>query len=181
MSGSTNTEDLLRRLDEQHKAYLDTFRLVHEALSHNVSTNTKVGSPVSQGKRRRRSTLEHDNVERPYPMSTAPTHRSFDSDFSDDDEAFYVQEPLPSYKFDDHHLKQHLKTYKWKEDGRKVLENVDWKGNLFPEVLPEGSHHHSHYSIFDVGTDGAPLSRRDVVSDGSHIDSAIWQAVKVSI
>jgi len=53
---------------------------------------------------------------------------------------------------------------------------------LFPEYPPEELWHNSHYSVFDVGTDGAPLSRREVVKEGTtSIDSAIWQAIQVRL
>jgi hypothetical protein len=186
MVGSINTEELLNRLDEQHKAYLETFRLVHDALSHNVAANLTLGSPAATPRRRRRSTLEHDG-ERSPPRITAPTHRSNESDFSDEDEGLYVQDILPSYKFDSQHLREHLRRYQFNAEGRKVLESViDDRGrlrnpdSLFPEVLPDHSHT-SHYSVLDVGTDGAPVSRRAVVSDGSNIDYAIWQAIQVGL
>ena len=105
-----------------------------------------------------------------------------DSSESDDDNELYVQTPLPSYKFDHEHLRQHLKMHNFDEYGQSILKTVTGNGRvdpgLFPEYPPEEKYHNSHYSVFDVGADGAPLSRREIVTTGSSIDSAIWQAVK---
>jgi hypothetical protein len=189
MAAGPSTEELLKRLDEQHKVYLDTFKLVHEALSHNVAINRPT-SPVAPSKRRRRSTLDIE-AEKPErkPLSATATFPSSvvtgDSDESDEDDELYVQTPLPSYKFDHENLRDHLKHHKFNESGKKILETVVENGRLlnpilFPEYAPGDKSHNSHYSVFDVGTDGAPLSRHEVVKPGTTlIDSAIWQVIQV--
>ena len=190
MAAGLSTEELLNKLDEQHKAYLDTFKLVHEALSRNAVVKTDPASP-GPSKRRRRSTLEND-VERlerrkaskqtSVPGSSLLTG---DSDESDEDDELYVQTPLPSYSFDLENLRQHLKSHAFKKSGKKILATVVQNGRLlnpllFPEYLPHDRSHNSHYSVFDVGTDGAPLSRHEIVKPGTtSIDSAIWQAIQV--
>ncbi|KAG0647248.1 hypothetical protein D0Z07_7222 [Hyphodiscus hymeniophilus] len=189
MAAGPSTEELLKRLDDQHKAYLDTFKLVHEALSQNVVANTIPTSP-EPSKRRRRSTVEHD-VQRPErrkllkPGSVPGTSVwTGDSDESDDDDELYVQTYLPSYKFDHENLRQHLKHHPFNVSGKKILETVIDNGRLldptlFPEYPPNDRSHNSHYSVFDVGADGAPLSRHEVVKPGTtSIDSAIWQAIQ---
>ncbi|RAL60004.1 hypothetical protein DID88_000630 [Monilinia fructigena] len=143
---SVSTEELLKRLDDQHQAYLETFKLVHEALNHSVTNTNTASAPQSTGsirtftKRRRRSTKDdHDTLEiRPSTLHSSIL--SGDSDDSDDDDDLYVQTPLASFTYD----------------------------LTIPTIL-----------CFDVGKDGAPLSRRDVIEPGTtKIDSAIWQAVK---
>ena len=190
MAAGPSTEELLKRLDDEHKAYLDTFRLVHEALSKNIAdTNTLPASP-GPSKRRRRSTIEQD-VERPErpkfskPGSVPGTSvLTGDSDESDDDDELYVQTPLPPYNFDHENLRQHLKCHEFNESGKRILKTVIENGRLlnpmlFPEYLPNDRSHNSHYSVFDVGTDGAPLSRHEVVRPGTtSIDSAIWQVIQ---
>ena len=174
-------EELLKKLDETHRAYLQTFKQVHEALYKSAV------SPSAPSRRRRRSTMEPE-TERPFkPSGREP--RSFstgDSDFSDDDDELYVSKTLAPYKYDEQHLRDHLKKHDFNKQGRKILETVIDQNRrllhpekLFPHYPPEEKYHNSHYSVFDVGTDGAPVSRRAVVSAGSTIDSAIWQAIKV--
>jgi hypothetical protein len=188
MAAGPSTEELLKKLDEQHKAYLDTFKLVHEALSHNVAANRPT-SPVAPSKRRRRSTLDVEAEKPERKISSTATFPSSvvtgDSDESDEDDELYVQTPLPSYKFDHENLRDHLKHHNFNESGKKILETVIENGRLlnpmlFPEYSPNDRSHNSHYSVFDVGADGAPLSRYDVVKAGTtSIDSAIWQVIQV--
>jgi hypothetical protein len=194
MAAASSVEELLKKLDERHQAYLQTFREVHEALSHIPSSSTPPASSASPGpattgtaKRRRRSTLDID-AERPAGSKPATYHSSVltgESDESDTDEEYYVQKPLPPYQFDHENLRHHLKTYKFNEYGKRLLETVVDNGKLvdpalFPDYDPEEKWHNSHYSVFDVGKDGAPLSRREVVLKGTtKIDSAIWQAIQV--
>lgn len=108
-----------------------------------------------------------------------------DSDESDNDDELYVQTPLPSYKYDYEDLRSHLKTYTFNEHGDVLLDTVVHNKrllypSLFPEYPDDERWHLSHYSVFDVSTDGAPLSRREVVKDGTtSIDSAVWQAIQV--
>lgn len=193
MPENMNTEELLKKLDEQHKAYLETFRLVHEALSQSVANKPPLSpglSPTSAPRRRRRSNVDADGVELPLITiksisKQATSFTTGETDISDEDDDLYVQDLLPAYQFDYENLKDHLKKYDFNEEGRKLLEAVVGANGrlknpeLFPKRLAEGSSHNSHYSIFDVGTDGTPLSRHKFVSTGSTIDSAIWQAVQV--
>lgn len=193
MAAGPSTEELLKRLDEQHRAYLDTFKLVHEALSHSVATNRPT-SPIASSKRRRRSTMDVE-AEKPEKQErktsgTATFPSSFvtgDSDESDEDDELYVQTPLPEYKFDHENLRLHLKHHQFNESGKKILETVVEDGRLlnpklFPEYESTDRSHNSHYSVFDVGTDGAPLSRHEIVEPGTtSIDSAIWQVIRVSL
>jgi len=193
MTTALSTEELLKKLDDQHQEYLQTFRLVHEALSQTVATTT--GSPASPPlqplvtsatKRRRRSTLEVD-TDRPEVRKPSTYHSSVltgESDESDEDDELYVQIPLAPYKYADEDLRKHLKTHKFNEEGQLLLNTVVRDGvllhpSLFPKYDPDEKFHNSHYTIFDVGKDGAPLSRYLVVKPGSSIDSSIWQAIQV--
>ncbi|KAE8442027.1 hypothetical protein EG329_003928 [Mollisiaceae sp. DMI_Dod_QoI] len=190
MASRPNPEELLKRLDEQHQAYLETFRLVHEALSQAVGSNTTPASPASAIAPSKRRTLSVHTTPSDRPSSRDPsTFRSSiltgESDESDDDGELYVQVPLPSYDFDQEHLRQHLKTHDFTEHGTLLLSSIvrDKRllhpAALFPTYPPDEKWHNSHYSVFDVGPDGAPLSRREIVKDGTtSIDSAIWQAIK---
>jgi len=187
MAGKTSHEELLKRLAEQHEAYLETFKLVHEALAQSVLNTTTSSAVPPTTKRRRRSTLEPSDTERLiFPIAKTTSFTTGESDSSDEDDELYVQDTLKCYKFDTEHLRQHLRTHKFNEEGLKLLKTVIRSNGrllnpseLFPQYPPEEKSHNSHYSVFDVGTDGAPVSRREVVSTGSTIDSAIWQAIRV--
>lgn len=207
---SSQTEELLRKLDEQHQAYIKTFRLIHEALAQsgqNFPTNPSsptdgltipIPSPThltlspphsppsrNASRRRRRST----DVEFDRPLRRPATFHSSvftgDSDESDIDGDLYVQQPLPSYSFDLEDLRQHLKTYTFGEAGEILLKSVVRNGRLrYPELFhdypKEEKWHNSHYSVFDIDKDGTPLSRWEVVKQGTtSIDSAIWQVIQV--
>jgi hypothetical protein len=200
MAAGANPDELLKKLDDLHRAYLDTFTKAHEALAHQLGGNTAV-SPAGPSRRRRRSTLDPD-AERPLVTNTTSARHinfgtsdstifgtnesSFSDDISDDDDELYVQDTLPPYKFDTEHLRDHLRHYKFNESGMTLLETVvNQSGRLlnpsalFPQYPSNELYHNSHYTVFDVGKDGAPVSRRKVVESGSTIDSAIWQAIRV--
>jgi hypothetical protein len=192
MTSKPTPEELLKKLDDLHQAYLRTFAQVHEALSNQATENAS--SPLAGAtKRRRRSTLDPD-AER--PLLTAATlarkevfatnESNFSDELSETEDELFVQEPLPSYSFDTEHLRDHLKRYRFNEEGNKILDTVITQNGrllnpsaLFPLYAPTELFHNSHYTVFDVGKDGAPVSRRKVVEEGSTIDSAIWQAIRV--
>ncbi|CZR64326.1 uncharacterized protein PAC_14224 [Phialocephala subalpina] len=189
MASRPNTEDLLKRLDEQHQAYLETFRLVHEALGQAATNNSAPTFPLSAIAPSKRRTLSTHTTPSDKPSLSSTAHRSSiltgESDESDDDGELYVQTPLPSYKFDQEHLRQHLKTHDFGEHGAVLLSSVVrekkllYPAALFPTYPSDEKWHNSHYSVFDVGVDGAPLSRHEVVREGTtSIDSAIWQAIQ---
>jgi hypothetical protein len=198
MAAGINVEELLKKLDQQHQAYTQTFREVYEALSQITTTgipptasSAYAIASTSTSKKRRRSTLtiEAERPERPADAKPVTYHSSVltgESDESDTDEEYYVQKPLPSYQFDHENLRHHLKTYAFNEHGKRLLERVVAENgrlhdpSLFPDYPEDELWHNSHYSVFDVGKDGAPISRREVVKEGTtKIDSAIWQAIQV--
>lgn len=212
---SVSTEELLRKLDEQHQAYLKTFRLLHESLAQSSEKKEQVEStfpglgiavptsPQSPGphislalpqspqsrapSRRRRISTEVSDFDRPLrrPGTFQSSVFTGDSDESDLDHELYVQDVLPSYSYDLEDLRQHLKTYHFEESGKILLESVVDNGRLkhpglFQDYPETEKWHNSHYSVFDVDQDGAPLSRWDVVKPGTtSIDSAIWQVIQV--
>jgi hypothetical protein len=213
MAAEPTVAELLKKLEERHDAYWQTLRQVHEALIQTTGARAAVqpsgasfvggapgpsGAPSTSGERRRRSTRETAverpaewvaKVERPRdgtgrPMTLGSSVITGESEDSDIEEEFYVQKPLPAYTFDHEDLRKHLKTYKFKKYGEKLLETVVENGRLLDPMLfkdypVDELWHNSHYSVFDVGKDGAPLSRSEIVEKGSKIDSAIWQAIQV--
>ncbi len=185
MATSPTVEELLQKLDEQHQLYLATFRSLHEALAESAAGPPVVPKPA---RRRLRSSIETATPEKTADRKPPPTYKSSvltgESEDSDADDELYVQTPLPAYQFDEEHLRYHLKNHPFGDPGRHLLASVVRDGKLvhpdrlFPGYPPQEKWHNSHYSVFDVGTDGAPLSRSEVVRPGSEIDSAIWQAIR---
>lgn len=203
MATKPSVEELFRRLDEQQQAYLRTLREVHEALAQQTPSNSSALGPAGPastkpGRKRRRSTRDTE-AERPTiskaerstdengkPLTLGSSVITGDSDESDVEEEFFVQELLPSTSFSQEDLSKHLMEHKFNKHGKKLLESVVDHGRplhptLFREYPADELWHNSHYSVFDVGKDGAPFSRSTVVQKGSTIDSAIWQAIQVKI
>jgi hypothetical protein len=206
MSTRPNVEELFRRLEEQQQAYLRTLRQVHEALAQPTpsisSASGTTGAPSTTSVKKRRRSTQDTKVERPAdwiakvdrprdpdgrPVTLGSSVITGESEESDVEEEFYVQKPLPSYTFDHEHLKTHLKTHKFNKYGQELLETVVHDGRLINPIHPklireypvDELWHDSHYSVFDVGRDGAPLSRSEIVEKGSKIDAAIWTCIQV--
>ncbi|RFU29241.1 hypothetical protein B7463_g7108, partial [Scytalidium lignicola] len=193
------TEELLKRLDEQHQAYLETFRLVHESLAQTQAAPTATAprspslAPTSSPppipptiKRLRRETLDFD-AERLSPVRSLTLQSSIitgdETSDDEDDGDLYVQTPLPPSQFDHEiHLRSHLKNFKFGEASLKLLESVIAENGrlvnpvLFPEYSKDELSHNSHYSVYDVGADGAPVDRHQP-GNGS-IDMLIWRAIR---
>lgn len=144
MAASPSISELLQRLDEQHQKYLETFKLVHDALSQTANTKPQTisSSPPANGavsKRRRRSTLDPADADRP-ALRPSTYHSSVltgETDESDDDEELFASTPLAGYSFDHEDLRHHLKTYDFTEQGRILLESVVRNKRLIdPGVFP---------------------------------------------
>lgn len=196
---SPTIEELLKRLDDQHQAYLETFKLVHESLARSqaapaatprsptlppTSSSSLASPPIPfTVKRLRRPTLEFD-AER---ARSSTLHSSIltgeETSDDDDDVDLYVQTPLPSSHFDHEHLRTHLKTFKFGDASLKLLESVVNENgtllhpSLFPDYPKDDISHKSHYSVYDVGADGAPVDRHR--SGPGSIDKLIWRAIRV--
>ena len=179
MSG---TQELLKKLEEDRDAYLATFQKVHDALAKSIlaSKNNPPSLPSSPRARAvpdRARGLSLGESDRQFlgisslgsgisgPSTLGSSFISGETDdLSDDDEALYVQDYLPSSTFDEEHLRVHLKDYPWTEYGVQILENLYGPdGRLkFPSIFTEENtlqedRNYSLYQIFNIGVDGAPL------------------------
>jgi CorA-like Mg2+ transporter protein len=190
-----STEELLKKLEDQRLAYLDTFRLVQELLGKeherdpaSPSAETLPLLPEATDSFRK-YTLSRDPTRKGsgFPLSTLDTSTlSDDSDAEDD--AYFVQDLLPSQSYDHEHLRDHLKTYDWDEWGRQILSTlVTERGRLTkPELFPqhqeeaiEDRSHYSHYQIYDCGRDGAPLLTESTgVENAPSKAHQIWHSIK---
>jgi hypothetical protein len=180
-----NAEELLKRLDAERDAYLATFQQLHEALARNLiasspsSPTSTFVSPPTRPVLDRVARLSMSESERKPPATFKSSFISNEDDeLSDDDEALYVQDLLPTATLDDEHLRAHLKRYKWNEESKKLLEDIlTEEGRMkHPSLFPSGQHsdedgsHFSLYQVFDVGADGAPVPL--------HIDTSLMRLPK---
>lgn len=205
----TTLEDILKQLDEAHKAERQAIEDKHEAERLAVygtliapglpsSSSSLVPLPLSASspatitskRRRKRQSKTESEVERP----SIPTDRrtlislfTGEESESEDEVELYVQRPLPKRKFDHEDLREHLKTYEWTEAGEILLEEVVVDHRLknpavFHQYSPEEEkQHHAHYTVFDVGNDGSPLNRRRApcLEEKVDNDGDIWNILKV--
>jgi hypothetical protein len=170
-----NAEELLKRLDAERDAYLATFQQLHEALARNIiassspspaSPTSTLVSPTPRPVLDRASRLSMGESDRKAPGTFKSSLISGEDDeASDDDQALYVQDLLPTSTFDDEHLRAHLKTFKWNQESKRMLEDIlTEEGRMkHPNLFPAGPNpdedgsHISLYQVFDVGMDGAPV------------------------
>ena len=191
-----NAEELLKRLDAERDAYLATSQQVHETLVRNLiaSSSSSVAStfvsPPTRPVLDRAARLSTSDSERKVSAAFKSSIISNeDDDLSDDDEALYVQELLPTATLDDEHLRAHLKKYKWNSESKSILKDIlTGEGRMkHPNLFPSGQNPNedesqmSFYQVFDVGTDGAPVPL--------HIDTSLmmpprgqtmWRYIKAS-
>ncbi|KJY01380.1 hypothetical protein TI39_contig293g00003 [Zymoseptoria brevis] len=161
----TELQQLLKDLEQRKEAYDQAFR-----------TSSKSESIVSPAKWPSigRSTLD----------SASP----FTGDQSDDeeDQSLYAQDALPQENYGDEGLQEHLRSYTWDEDGRKVVRSFAGARTgpeSEPLILPQkGSlhdrSHHTHFQIFDVGNDGALLPIEAKHEKVTNRPAALWQTIK---
>jgi hypothetical protein len=167
-----SAEELLKRLDAERDAYLATFQQLHEALARNIiassssSPGSTIVSPLTRPVLDRAARPSMSESERKAPATFKSSFISNEDDeFSDDDEALYVQDLLPTTTLDDEHLRAHLKRYKWNKESKSLLEDIlTGEGRMkHPNLFPSGQDpdedgsHLSFYQVFDVGPDGAPM------------------------
>ncbi|KUI52730.1 hypothetical protein VP1G_00104 [Cytospora mali] len=185
-------EALLKRLDDQRDSYLENHNLVRLLLAAAKdkdlqSTQPPQLPPSPPSSDPKRHTLSSTSGMDSLLTSSLSKATADESESEQDEEEYYVQTPLKTEEYDHEGLRQHLRSYKWTSDGHKVLEDVlsDIKllsqPTLFPTQrgpVPDRSHL-SHYQVFDVGLDGAPLPIEFSETEKPPSNAlCIWQAIK---
>lgn len=185
---------LIRRRDEQHDAYLQTNQRVQELLG----TASPPLSPVRDAPRSSGASGSQATLSRPWGRhqsigldsvitSSASRVTGEGSDDEEDGDEYYVQTPLEQQQYDHNGLREHLRSFKFSSASRSLLGGIlDDSGFLSkPTLFPthNGSvadrSHLSHHQVFEVGTDGAPLSIELPQSERPPSNALlIWNTIK---
>lgn len=155
---ATTVQDLIKRLEDDRKAHLESINKTHELLKQLIAASTEgaTSTPFTSGRSRRytgttlATTLDVESVQKSSTLSD-----NDDSD-TDQDEALYVQDPLPAESYNEDGLKKHIREYDWTDAGKNILEGlldkpeILQRTSIFPTGDPaEDRSHLSHYSILD--------------------------------
>lgn len=192
---AVTAQELIKKLAEDREKYFETLNRAHEVLAQAlVAAGTdKPLAPLTVSTVRRntansldtaktldtRFTLDVDSIQK--------THSFEDESDTDDDESLFVQQTLPPETYEEEGLRRHILGYDWTQAGRDILGNVvdDKKLLRTPNVFSQmpgavtDRSHLTHFSIFDVGNDGAPLEIMSATDRGTTSRAqAIWNNLK---
>ncbi|CZT21516.1 uncharacterized protein RCC_07379 [Ramularia collo-cygni] len=194
-------QQLLRHLDRQKEAYDEAIRRVQEHIAlppafpvdpsivpetsrHYSLDRTHASQSLSPPSLYSRADLQ---ILTGLSTIESSSGSRLTGDESDDeaDQSFCVREPLPQEIHGEDDFRQHLQTYPWDDDGKKVLQ--EFAGNKYrlqqdliltkKGPLPDQSHH-THFQIFDIGDNGAPMLVEVKHEDVTNRPTALWQTIK---
>ena len=183
---ATTAHQLIKKLDDDRDNYLNTLGRAHELLAQALAAAAagNSGNHLTAEKIHRNNTATV-NVE---SIATDGSFAPDDESETDDDESLFVQQVLPREEYDEEGLRKHIQEHAWTEGGREILNGLlDDEGNLHEgaSLFRSGqwsagdSLHLPHYSIFDVGNDGAPLPVRNAANIGPcSREMSIWRNIK---
>lgn len=137
MADTKRIDALIRDLDAQKKAYMETFQRMNDLLVQNLaasSGNTTGGRPdlrprgpihsISSSEQdsdgKTSTTVGPDSIQ----ASSVSKTTGDDSDEEDSDESLYVQTPLETATFTQAGLRSHLQTHRFLENERVILADV---------------------------------------------------------
>lgn len=198
---ATELQQLLKDLDQQKEAYEEAFRKVQEYIASqpavpveaalSPSSTRHIGLPLQplEGSRSPPPSYGKSHVRRLTGLSIVESSSGsrLTGDESDDeaDQCLYVQDVLPRESYEEDALRTHLRSYPWDQDGRKVIQSYAGRKTSLrqPLFLPgkgplADRSHHTHFEIFDIGNDGAPLPVEVNNEHVTNIPTALWQAIK---
>ncbi|KAI9725128.1 MAG: hypothetical protein M1828_003470 [Chrysothrix sp. TS-e1954] len=193
---AATAQELINKLQADRDVYLASVTRTHELLTQAIaaSSNGFSASPqrVTPEALRRATTttmeVESVNDSGTSGKKTQGSGSYMDESDSDDNESLFVSQPLDKETYDLEGFRHHLKTYPWRDSSRSILQDLLGNDKVLndKDIFPthpgpvDDRSHHSHYSIFDVGPDGAPLAIK-TASDAS-LDSSrslsIWNRIK---
>ena len=155
---ATTVQDLIKRLEEDRKAHLESINKTHELLKQLIGTSTagSPSTPITSERSRRytgttlAATLDVESVQKSSTLSAN------DESDTDEDEALFVQEQLADESYNEDGLKKHICEYNWTDAGKNILESLLDKPetvqrtSIFPTLdLAEDRPQLSHYTILD--------------------------------
>src|SRR5690348_11535430 len=109
---------------EELRKQLDALRRSHDLLLKSLALPSgSLGPSLDVGNLQERTERDDPDDHANADFADSST-QSDHSDDEEEDESFYVQGELPSQSFDHEHLREHLKKYDWKEQGRKILATI---------------------------------------------------------
>lgn len=191
-------EEILKKLAAQKAAYDETYAKAREALSWRTSLTDELNPgtpapPVSPTGRRSTITFAEpifrkpsdllDNPENAASLFQQSSTLSDDSDV-EEDETYYVREPLPPQSHDQEELRQHLRSYAWDKFGKEVVSPITSDLNrlrrtsLF-ENQDGAEDKDAHYQAYLVGVNGKPRAV-DLSDQGKGVakTEVIWNAMR---
>ena len=155
---ATTVQDLIKKLEEDRKAHLESINKTHELLKQLLGASTAGSSSIPfTAERSRRytgttlaTTLDVESLQKSSTLSAN------DESETDEDEALYAQDPLPAESYDEDGLKKHIREYSWTDAGKNILQGlldkpeILQRSSIFPTRDPaEDRSHLSHYTIYD--------------------------------
>lgn len=180
------SEDLLAQLEAQRLAYEETLRRVEASRVEGRDRPSPLSTFETEAARP--PVYSKALVRKPTGSSSNLDSSSLSDDSDAEDESYFVQDLLPSRSHDHEHLRKHLKTYSWDEWGRQILASVITdrarltQPSLFPTPAGPGEDHshYSHFQVFDVGSDGAPVlvGPADSKNSKHSKETQIWHTLK---
>ena len=202
-------QEMMNKLAEDRATYLETLNRAHELLAQAlVAAGSGKPTPKLTIHTVRRSTADSLDTAKTFDtVGTLETPKTFDTkntldvdsiqktsahsfeDYSDtdDDESLFVQQTLPSETYDEEGLRRHILGYDWTQAGRDILgdtlndKKLLQRSHVFPQTQGPVTDRSNltHYSIFDVGNDGAPLEIMSASDKGTTSRAqAIWNNLK---
>ena len=182
---AATAQQLIQKLDDDRTNYLNTLGRAHELLAQALAAaatgNTSIRLTAETIRRNDTAAVNLESI---------PTNESFtldDESVTDDNESLFVQQLLSREEFNDTGLRTHIREHNWTEGGLAILKDII--DNYFPEKAPlfatgqclaEDLAHLPHYSIFDVGSNGAPLQIINATNlPPCSREMAIWRNIKV--
>ncbi|KAL8834747.1 MAG: hypothetical protein Q9170_003624 [Blastenia crenularia] len=174
--------EMIKKLADDRAAYLDTLSRAHDVLARALEASaTGKPPPKLTSEAVRRNTANTIDVESIQKSSTF----SPDGSDTDDNESMFVQEPLPHEHYNEAGLKKHIRDYNWTSAGKEIIgavlnnKQLLERTHIFPITRGpvDDRSHLSHYSIFDVGNDGAPLEIHRVNEKPVSRAQAIWNDI----
>ncbi|KAL8990282.1 MAG: hypothetical protein Q9169_008162 [Polycauliona sp. 2 TL-2023] len=182
---TATAKEMIQKLAEDRATYLDTLTRAHDVLAKALEASA-TGKPPPQ---LTSDAVRRNTVTSLFDVDSLKKSSTFspegDSD-TDDNESLFVQEPLPKESYDEDGLRRHLRGFPWTPSDREVvgavLDNKQLlqRSAMFPVTLGpvDDRSHLSHYSIFDVGKDGAPLQIRRASERPVSRAQAIWNNIQ---